>query len=141
VAGTTVPEIYCWEITADDLKIYLASTRKGALRIGLSLEIESGCGAFFEKVFPNAIVSMDFHLNRPLIEGVEAALVNRPLTKHLDIDLSFTRFQWLTLKAIEMIPFGETKTYGEIGSMLGKPGSARAVGQALKFNPLPLIFP
>ena len=141
MAGKTVPEIYCWEITADDLKIYLASTRKGALRIGLSLEIESSCGTFFEKVFPTARVQLDFHLNRPLIECVKANLLNRPHTRHLDIDLSFKHFQWLTLKTIEMIPFGETRTYGEIGRMLGKPGSARAVGQVLKFNPLPLIFP
>lgn len=39
------------------------------------------------------------------------------------------------------IPFGETKTYGEVAKMMGSPGGARAVGQAMGKNPLPLIFP
>ena len=36
---------------------------------------------------------------------------------------------------------GETMTYGEIAKRLGDPGSARAVGQALGRNPIPVIVP
>jgi methylated-DNA-[protein]-cysteine S-methyltransferase len=39
------------------------------------------------------------------------------------------------------IPPGATMTYGEIAARLGDPGSARAVGQALGRNPIPVIVP
>lgn len=37
MAGTTVSEIYYWNITMESLNISLASSKKGALRIGLGL--------------------------------------------------------------------------------------------------------
>ncbi|MGC9363023.1 MAG: methylated-DNA--[protein]-cysteine S-methyltransferase [Fidelibacterota bacterium] len=40
-----------------------------------------------------------------------------------------------------LIPPGETVSYGAIASWLGRPGAARAVGQALHRNPVPLIIP
>lgn len=39
------------------------------------------------------------------------------------------------------IPPGQTKTYGEVATVLGTPGAARAVGQALGANPFPIIVP
>jgi methylated-DNA-[protein]-cysteine S-methyltransferase len=36
---------------------------------------------------------------------------------------------------------GQTCTYGELAARLGVPGAARAVGQALARNPLPLVVP
>lgn len=51
---------------------------------------------------------------------------------------SFQRDVWLTLPEI---PFGETRTYKWLAAKIEKPLSYRAVGQALKINPLPLILP
>jgi methylated-DNA-[protein]-cysteine S-methyltransferase len=42
---------------------------------------------------------------------------------------------------LERIPFGETRTYGEIAQALGQPGAARAVGSANHHNPVPLVIP
>lgn len=39
------------------------------------------------------------------------------------------------------IPAGETRTYGQVAGALGKAGAARAVGNAMARNPLPLIVP
>jgi methylated-DNA-[protein]-cysteine S-methyltransferase len=39
------------------------------------------------------------------------------------------------------IPPGKTLTYGEIAARIGSPGSARAIGQAMRRNPFPLIVP
>ncbi|MBI2944188.1 MAG: methylated-DNA--[protein]-cysteine S-methyltransferase [Candidatus Wallbacteria bacterium] len=39
------------------------------------------------------------------------------------------------------IPWGMTSTYGGIARELGKPGAARAIGQALGKNPLPIVVP
>ncbi len=39
------------------------------------------------------------------------------------------------------IPYGETLTYGELAARVGRPKAARAVGQALAKNPVPIIIP
>jgi len=44
-------------------------------------------------------------------------------------------------KAARRIPAGKTLTYGELARAIGRPGAARAVGQALARNPIPLIIP
>lgn len=50
-----------------------------------------------------------------------------------------TPFQAKLRQMLLEIPFGETCTYGELASSLGS--GARAVGQALGANPLPIIIP
>jgi len=39
------------------------------------------------------------------------------------------------------VPFGQTITYGQLAHLVGKPKGARAIGQVMKNNPFPLIFP
>ena len=141
MAGKKLPEFYCCNLKIDHLTVHLASTRKGAIRVGLDLNGSSDSALFFKKLFPNANLIKDDRLNRPLGEAIEAALLNNPAKKPLPLDFSSTPFHWSVLKAIATIPFGETRTYGEVASMVGKPGGARAVGQVMGKNPLPLIFP
>lgn len=52
-----------------------------------------------------------------------------------------TAFQKSVWAYLADIPFGKTRTYGQIATALGKPGSARAVGAANGSNPLPIILP
>ncbi|EET90354.1 MAG: methylated-DNA--protein-cysteine methyltransferase [Candidatus Micrarchaeum acidiphilum ARMAN-2] len=52
-----------------------------------------------------------------------------------------TEFQTAVLKATLSIPKGETRTYKQIASLVGRPRAYRAVGTALKNNPLPIIIP
>ena len=52
-----------------------------------------------------------------------------------------TEFQTAVLRATMSIPRGETRTYKQIASMVGRPRAYRAVGTALKNNPLPIIIP
>ena len=44
-------------------------------------------------------------------------------------------------EAARRIPAGQTMTYGELAKAMGQPGTARAVGQALGRNPIPVIIP
>ncbi|GAB4396575.1 MAG: methylated-DNA--[protein]-cysteine S-methyltransferase [Anaerolineales bacterium] len=50
-------------------------------------------------------------------------------------------FQRRVLQLTFEIPYGTTRSYGELAAMLGKPGAARAVGQAQATNPMPLVIP
>ncbi len=45
------------------------------------------------------------------------------------------------LEATAAIPFGETSTYGEIAARAGNPKAARATGNALGHNPIPIVVP
>jgi O-6-methylguanine DNA methyltransferase len=60
----------------------------------------------------------------------------------LPIDLSWTTaFQRQVLQAALAIPRGQTRTYHQVARGIGRPTAARAVGQALGHNPLPIIIP
>ncbi len=50
-------------------------------------------------------------------------------------------FQRRALQAVFAIPYGETRTYGEIATQIGQPGAARAVGRAVATNPMPIVIP
>jgi methylated-DNA-[protein]-cysteine S-methyltransferase len=52
-----------------------------------------------------------------------------------------TSFQRSVLEAAQSVPRGQVATYGDIGRSIGKPGAARAVGQALGSNPVPIVVP
>jgi methylated-DNA-[protein]-cysteine S-methyltransferase len=52
-----------------------------------------------------------------------------------------TLFQRRVWAATRAIPRGKTRTYGDIARLVGSPGAARAVGQAMAHNPWPVIVP
>ena len=52
-----------------------------------------------------------------------------------------TPFQQAVWRALLEIPCGETRTYKQIAEWIGRPQAARAVGQAVGANPLPLVVP
>lgn len=68
-----------------------------------------------------------------------AGEAHRPSVPVGDVDATtFQREVYETLASIEP---GDPVTYGELARRIGKPGAARAVGQALRANPLPLVWP
>ncbi|MFC1967208.1 methylated-DNA--[protein]-cysteine S-methyltransferase [Chloroflexota bacterium] len=52
-----------------------------------------------------------------------------------------TAFQREVWEAARLIPYSQTRSYGWVADQIGKPRAARAVGQALGENPLPVIVP
>lgn len=52
-----------------------------------------------------------------------------------------TPFQKVVWEAVRLIPYGETRSYKWAAVKAGNPGAARAAGQALAKNPLPIIVP
>lgn len=60
----------------------------------------------------------------------------------LPVDItSLSDFQQSVLLAVRNVPRGEFTTYGELARRIGRPEAARAVGQALGSNPIPLVIP
>lgn len=52
-----------------------------------------------------------------------------------------TPFQQAVWHALQAIPYGETRTYGQIATAIGNPKAARAVGMANNRNPLMIVIP
>ena len=59
----------------------------------------------------------------------------------LPIRLEGTEFQKEVWSALLTIPYGETRTYGEIAEMVNRPKASRAVGMANNRNKLPIVIP
>jgi methylated-DNA-[protein]-cysteine S-methyltransferase len=58
----------------------------------------------------------------------------------LDVDAG-SPFQQLVWRALLEIPYGETRSYGELAASIGRAGAARAVGLANGRNPIGIVVP
>ncbi len=57
------------------------------------------------------------------------------------LELRGTTFQKKVWTELLKIPYGETRSYGEISNSIGNPKAVRAVGHANGSNPIPIIIP
>jgi len=126
---------------------------------------DSPIGAFFVGVSERGVVALSFAESEDrfrdwLQHRVRAVVVREPSKLRevvsqvldylegrrkdftLEYDLrSLTPFQRNVLTKVQEVPRGEYLTYGELARRIGKPGAARAVGQALGSNPIPILIP
>lgn len=91
-------------------------------------------------LWPKASLIEDAHheLKESLIRYFKGERVDFNFPLDLRTGTAFQKKVW---EEVRSIPWGQTRTYGEIAARVGKPGAARAVGQALARNPLPIIIP
>jgi len=88
------------------------------------------------------------------LEWVESAAKTAPVVRELEeyfsgrrheftvpLDLRGTPFQLRVWKALARIPYGKTRSYGDIARQVGRPLAFRAVGQANHRNPIAIIVP
>ena len=64
--------------------------------------------------------------------------------RHFDLDLDWRLtggFTRKVLRATARIPFGETRSYGQMATSAGSPRAFRAAGSALGSNPIPIVVP
>jgi methylated-DNA-[protein]-cysteine S-methyltransferase len=78
---------------------------------------------------------------RPYISQLESYFRGELRAFTCDLDLVGTQFQKDCWQALLRIPYGETCSYGDIASAIGRPNAFRAVGQANHDNPLAIIVP
>ena len=86
-------------------------------------------------------VVLDAESNRVTIRQVEQYFQGKRTKFDFPLDLDGTPFQLAVWKELLNIPYGQTRTYGEIAKRLGKPGAARAVGMANHDNRIPIVVP
>ena len=78
-------------------------------------------------------------LYRDLLEYVEGRRTR--LEWPLDLRLARSEFHRTVLETTARIPYGAVRSYAGVARELGKPSATRAVAQALRWNPLPIVVP
>ena len=75
------------------------------------------------------------------VEQLESYFAGELFDFSLNLDLVGTTFQRSVWAALLTIPYGQTRSYGEIATQIGSPGAFRAVGLANGHNPIGIIVP
>ena len=78
---------------------------------------------------------------KPVVDQLDGYFCGTRTRFNLPLDLTGTEFQLKVWRALCGIPYGATRSYGQIAKALGQPGAARAVGLANNHNPVPIIVP
>ena len=121
-------------------KIYIAAVKEGVVKISFSTESLQELEKYCQR-----------HLGSGIREGSEYTRdAKQHILKYLEgksQSLDFpvihlnSPFRQKVLEAERNIPYGETRSYGEVAKMVNNPRASRAVGSANAENPLPLYFP
>ncbi|MCZ7457046.1 methylated-DNA--[protein]-cysteine S-methyltransferase [Streptomyces sp. WMMC940] len=78
---------------------------------------------------------------REVVRQLDAYFAGELKDFDLPMHLAGTPFQRTVWEQLLLIPYGETRTYGELAGALGNPGASRAVGLANGKNPIGIIVP
>lgn len=109
------------------------------------LEIHAANDAIVAVYFPSHRAPEAAERATPLLKKAKAQMEDYFRGKRKDFDLPLapegTAFQKKVWKALQGIPYGETRSYAQIAAKVGKPKAARAVGGANNRNPIGLIVP
>ena len=115
--------------------IILAGDRSGLAH----LHLDTGKGSRAFSIDPDW--KRDDAFFSPFREQIAEYFQGRRQAFDLVLNPQGTAFQKRVWTALREIPFGETRSYGELAKTLGMPHGARAVGRANGTNPIPLIIP
>lgn len=120
----------------------LVATESGQLRALLWPDHPAGLVSF--SATPQQVASPPSQVTA-LLSGVTEQLGEyfKGARTSFDIPLAMegTEFQLQVWAALQAIPYGETRTYGEQATMIGRPTAVRAVGAANGRNPISIIVP
>lgn len=120
--------------------VYLAMGSDGLVMIELGGSEKEFISSI--KHLAEAPARRDREATRTSTDQIRAYLKGERQAIDLPIDWSIlSTFQRVVLQVTCNVPFGSVTTYGAIAQQIGKPDAARAVGQALSHNPIPLAIP
>ncbi len=105
-----------------------------------------GCYLMVERS-KDKVVRIYFSTNQPtepseLARDIAGYLSGRAPCPEAELDMSdLTDFQKRIFSMVREIPRGQTRTYGEVAALAGRPKAARAVGRAMASNPFVVLVP
>lgn len=121
-------------------RILVAATARGICAVAFA-DTDDELLADLERDFARAAITRD---NAALAENLAAVLDQlreHPVSTALPLDVRATAFQRRVWDALQQIPRGETRSYGELAQSIGQPAAVRAVARACSQNPVAVIVP
>lgn len=110
-----------------------------------AIGLEEENGAIVRLLLPGAPAPRIACHETPLLTEGKRQLLEYLAGKRREFDLPLapkgTEFYRSVWRALEEIPYGETRSYRDIAQAVGRPRAVRAVGQANHNNPIPIIIP
>ena len=121
-------------------KIYIAAVKGGVVKISFSNESPEELENYCQKHLGSEV-----HQGSDLTKYAKQQILKYLEGKSQSLDFPVIHlnspFRQKVLEAERNIPYGETRSYGEVAKMVNNPRASRAVGSANAENPLPLYFP
>ena len=121
-------------------KIYIAAVKEGVVKISFSTESLQELEKYCQKHLGSEI-----HQRSDFTKYAKQQILDYLEGKSQSLDFPVIHlnspFRQKVLEAERNIPYGETRSYGEVAKMVSNPRASRAVGSANAENPLPLYFP
>ncbi len=116
----------------------IVSSQQGVVCV----EPEDGAGACFARWERDGIQIQDSgKQNDTVADQLDAYFAGKLRRFSVPLNLRGTPFQRQVWEQLFKIPYGEIRSYGQIAKALGRPKSARPVGQAVGRNPISIIVP
>ena len=121
-------------------RLLVAATPRGvcAVKMGSS---DSALKHALAREFSSATLIADRGSLTDWTRAILGHLEGRTPRLDLPLDVQATAFQWQVWQALASIPYGETRTYGDIAAAIGRPRAVRAVARACATNPVALAIP
>ena len=136
------PTIYLNILQTEKLGLIgVAVTAKGLRRLRMFQKSDKAF-LVLNEIYQEGEYTFSDQETKPVIEQLQAYLNYEIKQFSLPIDWSgYTAFQKDVLQETLSIPYGETRSYGQVAAAIGNPKASRAVGQAEKSNQVPLVIP
>ncbi|MEK8129045.1 methylated-DNA--[protein]-cysteine S-methyltransferase [Paenibacillus filicis] len=122
----------------------LLATERGLCRIIFPHEDLESWSGWISRVAPRAELREDPAALKQtgVVQWLHAYFDGeRTSLAHIPLDLIGTPFQQQVWTVLGQVPYGETRTYGHIAAVIGRPQAVRAVGAANGANPIPVLLP
>lgn len=134
----TAAEIGWSVLTTPMGSLFFAASYQGLVQVSFTEEE----AAFLRELDPRCRLLRDPTWLAPYRDQLEGYFEGKLPEFNLKVDTSgMTDFQRQVLTTIQAIPLGEVWTYAQVASAVNSPSAARAVGQALARNPIPIVLP
>ncbi|MDR2716736.1 MAG: methylated-DNA--[protein]-cysteine S-methyltransferase [Treponema sp.] len=115
--------------------------RLKGINLGIAEENKVITGVFFGNKLPAGFAKAETPLIKKTAAQIEEYLAGKRKKFTLPLVLHGTEFQLAVWRALQDIPYGETRSYKDIAAAIGRPKAVRAVGMANNRNPISIIVP
>ncbi|MFN8485805.1 MAG: methylated-DNA--[protein]-cysteine S-methyltransferase [Anaerolineae bacterium] len=136
---TQVAEVILGEIATPLGRLGVALTTHGVGRLTFASEPFARCESWARRWYPDASIVADAAQLARVEDELNRYFAGDLRVFSVPVDLRGTPFQIAVWHGLQLIPYGETRSYAQMAADIGRRRSVRAVGAANGANPVPII--